>query len=84
MKIPNILKGLRPKPHQGSALEPLGGSQRPPTPQLIIAIAAQSFSQNSKKKPDQLIFPYFDHCYGIIRLQPICDNMTESVNAREL
>ena len=32
----------------------------PPNSQLIIAIAALSFSQNSKKN-DQLIFPHFSH-----------------------
>ena len=58
---PKIFLGLCPKPHQGSALDLLGGSQHSPNPQLIIVIAARSFSQNSKKT-DQLIFPCFDHC----------------------
>ena len=52
--------GLFPKPHQGSALDPLEGSQHPPNPQLIIAIAAWLFSWNSKKnRPAN--FPYFHH-----------------------
>ena len=58
---PKIFLVLCPKPHQGSALDLLGGSQHSPNPQLIIVIAARSFSQNSKKT-DQLIFPCFDHC----------------------
>ena len=57
---PKKFLGVFPKPHQGSALDPLGGSQHPPNPQLIIAIAVCLFSQNSKKT-DQLIFPYFHH-----------------------
>ena len=47
---PKNFPGLCPKPHQGSVLDLVGGSQRPPNPQLIIAIAAQLFSQNSKQK----------------------------------
>ena len=46
---PKNFPGLRPKPHQGSALDRLRGSQCPPNPQLTIAIAARSFSQNNKK-----------------------------------
>ena len=48
---PKMFQGLHPKPHLGSALDPLGVSQYPPNPQLIIVIAVRSFSQNSKKKP---------------------------------
>ena len=60
MKIPKNFLGLFPKPHQGSALDPLEGSQHLPNPQLIIAIAAWLFSWNSKKnRPAN--FPYFHH-----------------------
>ena len=41
VKIPNlrIFRGLRPlDPHQGSALDLLGGFQRPPDPQLLAAM----------------------------------------------
>ena len=52
---PKNFLGLFLKPHQGSALDPLEGSQHPPNPQLIIAIAVWLFYWNSKKT-DQLIF----------------------------
>ena len=46
---PKNLLELCPKPHQGCSLDQLGGSQHPQNPQLVIAIAVQSFSQNSKE-----------------------------------
>ena len=60
-KIPKIFQGFPQTPPR-LCPGPTGGAHSTlPNPQLIIAIAAQSFSQNSKKN-DQLIFPYFDHC----------------------
>ena len=49
MKIPKISWGFAPKLHQDSVLDPLGAHSAPQNLQLIIAIAAQSFSENSKK-----------------------------------
>ena len=52
-KFPKALPQTPPQLCPG----PAGGLTNP---QLIIAIAAWSFSQNSKKN-EQLIFPYFNH-----------------------
>ena len=57
MKILKISQGFAPNPTRALPW-PAGGLTNP---QLIIAITAWSFSQNSKKKNEQLIFPYFDH-----------------------
>ena len=47
-KSQTFSRALPETPNLCSALDLLGGSQHPPSPQLIIAIAARSFSQNSK------------------------------------
>ena len=49
-EYPKNFLGLCPKPHQGSALDPLGGAHSSPKPRLIIAITVPSFSEKSKKK----------------------------------
>ena len=50
-KSPKKIPGALPQTPPGLSPGPTGGSQHPhrPPPQLIIAIAAQSVSQNSKK-----------------------------------
>ena len=55
--------GALPQTPTGLCPGPIGGLTAPQNPQLVIAIAVWSFSQNNKK-PDQLIFPYFDHWYS--------------------
>ena len=67
MKISKILWGFTPAPTRALPWTHWRGAHSAPHPtnlQLIIAIAAPLFSENGKKKNDQLIFPYFDHCLG--------------------
>ena len=66
MKIPNIFWGFAPNPTRALPWTHWGDSQCPTIPQLIIAIAAQPLSQNSKKN-NQLTFPYFNHWMYIPR-----------------
>ena len=49
MKIPNIFWGFAPNPTNALPWIRWVGSQCPRNPKLIIAIAAQLFTQNSKK-----------------------------------
>ena len=66
---PQNFPELYPKPHQGSALDLLmgggGAHSTPETPQLIIAIAVRSFSENSKKT-QPANFSLFQPLVGLI------------------
>ena len=56
---PKNVPRLRPKPNQDSTLDPLGGLTAPPK---LPADYNDRFLKIVIKN-NQLIFPYFDHCF---------------------